>query len=218
MTRSSETPPASDRPKVFCIGFHKTGTSSLGLALERLGYRVVGFRPFRDLALGRPVDIETVWTRARAIAENHDAAQDSPWPILYDRLDRTFPGAKFIHVVRDREAWLASALKDFGAQENAMRTLIYGAPCPAGHEDVWRARYDAHNAAVRDHFAGREGRDFLSLDLDRGEVGWAAICSFLGHPMPDAPWPHANTSRTKRVKLLWWRNRGRLERLLRARG
>jgi hypothetical protein len=30
----------SDRSKVFGIGFHKTGTSSLGRALSMLGYRV----------------------------------------------------------------------------------------------------------------------------------------------------------------------------------
>ncbi len=30
------------KQKVFCIGFHKTGTSSLALALKTLGYRVAG--------------------------------------------------------------------------------------------------------------------------------------------------------------------------------
>lgn len=30
------------KSKVFCIGFHKTGTTSLELALIRLGYRVTG--------------------------------------------------------------------------------------------------------------------------------------------------------------------------------
>ncbi len=34
-------PPKLDRrPKVFGIGFHKTGTTSLGRALRALGYRV----------------------------------------------------------------------------------------------------------------------------------------------------------------------------------
>jgi UDP-N-acetylmuramate-alanine ligase len=28
--------------KVFCIGFHKTGTTSLAVALKTLGYRVTG--------------------------------------------------------------------------------------------------------------------------------------------------------------------------------
>ena len=28
--------------KIFCIGFHKTGTKSLGLALGILGYKVTG--------------------------------------------------------------------------------------------------------------------------------------------------------------------------------
>ena len=32
----------SNKPKVFCIGFHKTGTTSLELALKQLGFRVTG--------------------------------------------------------------------------------------------------------------------------------------------------------------------------------
>ncbi|MEL7319154.1 MAG: sulfotransferase, partial [Pseudomonadota bacterium] len=38
------------RQKVFCIGFQKTGTSSLREALTRLGYRVTGVFG-RDMAL-----------------------------------------------------------------------------------------------------------------------------------------------------------------------
>ncbi len=30
------------KTKVFCIGFHKTGTSSLAVALKTFGYRVTG--------------------------------------------------------------------------------------------------------------------------------------------------------------------------------
>ena len=36
------------RPKVFCVGFHKTGTKSLGAALATLGYRVAGPRGTLD--------------------------------------------------------------------------------------------------------------------------------------------------------------------------
>ena len=32
----------AEKAKVFCVGFHKTGTSSMGVLLERLGYRVQG--------------------------------------------------------------------------------------------------------------------------------------------------------------------------------
>ena len=37
--------------EIFCIGFHKTGTSRLAVALERLGYRVTGPNGGHDPAI-----------------------------------------------------------------------------------------------------------------------------------------------------------------------
>lgn len=186
--------------KVFCIGFHKTGTSSLGVALEKLGYTVAGFYPFRHLAQQDEIDLDELEALALRVAAEHDAAQDSPWPILYRQMDAAFPGSKFIHIVRDREAWLQSALKDFGENPNAMRKLIYGTPYPKGHEEIWRARYDEHNSAVHTYFADRP-QDFISLNLDAGEVNWDKICAFLGAPVPNIPWPHANKQSVKKRKM-----------------
>lgn len=115
-------PDAGARPKVFCLGFQKTGTSSVGLALERLGRSVAGYHPFRHLADQVDLDLERVWRIALPVAEAHDAAQDTPWPILYRRLDEAFPGAKFIHVVRDPGAWIDSVRTDFGNHRNQLDT------------------------------------------------------------------------------------------------
>jgi hypothetical protein len=67
-------------PKVFCIGFHKTGTSSIGLALERLGYKVAGYGQFRDLARRADLDQAMLAERAIEVARSFDVGQDSPWP------------------------------------------------------------------------------------------------------------------------------------------
>lgn len=186
--------------KVFCIGFHKTGTSSLGVALGKLGYSVVGFYPFRHLAAQDAVSREEIEALALEEAAKHDAAQDSPWPILYRQMDQAFPGSKFIHITRNRDAWINSAVKDFGKNPNAMRKLIYGAPFPRGNEEIWLERYDKHNADVRAYFEGRSN-DFISLDLEKGEVTWDTICPFLGEPVPDLPWPHANKRSEKKRKM-----------------
>lgn len=204
------------RPKVFCLGFQKTGTSSLGIALEELGYRVAGYQPFRDLAARPEVSHAELLERAVAVARDVDAAQDMPWPILYADLDRIFPGSKFILVERDRDAWLRSMIGDFSKSTNAIRQLVYDVPYPQLDPEAYLARYDRHNREVREHFAGRDA-DFLVLDLARGEVGWERVCAFLGHPVPDRRWPHANKKNVKRLKLLWWRNRDRLRRLFGAR-
>ena len=200
-------------PKVFCIGFQKTGTSSLGLALQQLGYSVAGYHPFRDLATHGGLDLETIWARAGPIAASHDAVQDTPWPVLYDRLDRAFPGAKFIHVVRDRDAWIRSVLQDFRNSHNEIHRLIYGSDCPVANEEAWLARYDRHNAEVRAYFADRQ-EDLLSIDL--ASIGWAPVCAFLGHPPPegDVPWPHVNTYKQKHGGRLWQRATRRARRWL----
>ena len=84
-----------DLPKVFCIGFHKTGTTSLKMALKILGYRVTGPNGRHDKNIGRNVE-----ALARRIVPKFDAFQDNPWPIIYRFLDKEYPGSKFILTVR----------------------------------------------------------------------------------------------------------------------
>lgn len=190
--------------KVFCIGFHKTGTSSLGVALERLGYDVAGFYPFRKLSRKDSLTLQEVEDVALGVAAKVDAAQDSPWPILYQQLDKAFPNSRFIHVTRNREAWIKSAVNDFGTFPNAMRRLIYGTDFPHGNEAAWLARYDQHNADVCDYFAGRPD-DFISLDLDQSQVNWGNVCTFLGEPVPDISWPYSNRRQTKKFKMKYYK-------------
>lgn len=185
------------RPKVFCIGFHKTGTTSLHTALEHLGYRCAGYDQFRDLAKRPAVTRDEVLARAIPLMAEYDAAKDSPWPVLYRELDAAFPGSKFIHVERDAQAWINSAVRDFGNYPNAIRQLVYGHPFPKGYEAVWLERYTWHNEEVRAYFADRP-EDFLSLPLS--EIGWAPICQFLDEPLPNRPWPHANQHQGKTLQ------------------
>ena len=74
-----------------------------------------------------------------------------------------------------------------------MRTWIYGFGDPVGHEDVYRKRYDEHNADVRAYFAQRPD-DLLVIDVTAGD-GWDRLCPFLGVDVPDAPFPHRNSHR-----------------------
>ena len=60
------------QPKVFCIGFHKTGTTSLELALRKLGYRVTGSFGTKD-----PDIVGKVYATAYAMVEQFDAFEDN---------------------------------------------------------------------------------------------------------------------------------------------
>lgn len=173
--------------KVFCIGFHKTGTTSLAEALQVLGYRVTGPNGVRD------PDIATkVRPMAWELVEKYDAFQDNPWPILYRELDQRYPGSKFVLTVRSTESWMRSQLKHFGERETAMRKWIYGDThgCPQGNEEVYVRRYETHNREVQEYFRDRPD-DLLVMELAKGD-GWEKLAPFLGKPMPAMPFPHAN--------------------------
>jgi len=183
--------------KIFCIGFHKTGTTSLAEALQALGYRVTGPNGVRNPAIAA-----CVHEMAYDLVEKYDAFQDNPWPILYKDLDRRYPGSKFILTLRETRSWMNSQLKHFGERETAMRRWIYGVGCPQGNEDIYIRRFEQHNREVLEYFADRPD-DLLVMDLARGD-GWEKLSPFLGRPIPSIPFPHANRAvdRTLVMKLL----------------
>ncbi len=176
------------RPKVFCIGFHRTGTKSLATALESLGYRVTGPNGARD-----PNIANNALALVLGLAGEFDALNDNPTTLLYKELDAAFPGSRFILTTRSTDAWLASAVRYFGTDQTPMREWIYGHGSPVGFESVYRKRYESHNAEVAAHFEGRP--DLLVLDFERGD-GWPELCAFLGEDVPTAPFPHTNRSGT----------------------
>lgn len=194
------------RRKVFGIGFQKTGTTTLGMIFDKLGYRTAGYHQFRHLAGRKDLGLAELEALALDLAADYDAAKDTPWPIFYKALDRAYPGSKFIHVTRDPEAWIRSAVNDFGKGPNALHQAIYGVPCPEGHEAVWLERYNRHNAEVATYFAERP-QDCLFLRLEDG-VSYEEVCGFLGEPIVGTGVPKANTRFKKRLKLLWWRLTG----------
>ena len=202
-------------PKVFGIGFHKSGTSSLGHALEILGYRVCGViqeRNRKDLA-------ERLHEFAWDYVDNqsHDAFQDNPWPILYREIDERYPGSKFVLTVRPTEKWVASQVRHFGTKMTTMRQLIYGAGCPEGNEAVYAERFDHHNAEVRAYFEGRP-QDMVEIELGAPD-SWELLCGLLDQPAPGVDWPHSNPAaererRGRGLRGVWNRVASRLSRLL----
>ncbi len=173
--------------KVFGIGFHKTGTTSLAQALSLLGYRVTGPNGVYDPFIAR-----NVYDMAFALVDRYDAFQDNPWPILYKELDSRYPGSKFILTIRDTDRWIDSVVRDFGTGRTPMRQWIYGTGSPLGHEETYIRRYQEHNQEVADHFRDRP-EDCLVLRITQGD-GWDRLCPFLGKDPPGGPFPSLNRS------------------------
>ena len=177
------------QPKVFGIGFHKTGTTSLGEALELLGYRVCG-----PIALMEPQLNERVEEIALEYVKQYDAFQDNPWPILYRTLDEHYPGSKFVLTVRPLDRWIRSVVNHFGHDVTRMREWIYGPAhgYPEGNEEIYVARHERHVEEVLEYFKDRPD-DLLVLRLTAGD-GWEQLCPFLGHETPATPFPQANVA------------------------
>ena len=181
--------------KIFCIGFHQAGTTSLPLALKTLGYRVTGPNGVRD-----PDIAENVYVLADSLVNEYDAFQDNPWPVIYKYLDEKYPKSRFILTIRSSESWIKSLVRDFGHQETPMRKWIYGVGCPEGNEEIYINRIEKHNKEVIEYFKERPN-DLLVLDLVKGD-GWEKLCSFLGASVPNAPFPfpHPNKASAKLIR------------------
>ena len=173
--------------KVFCIGFHKTGTTSMEQALRILGYRVTGPDHVHDPDIARTLHQVTA-----ELSHRFDAFQDNPWPLVYKEMDALHPGSRFILTVRDAQKWYDSNRNHFRGKTTPMRALIYGpaAGRPNGNEEIYKARMRRHDQEVREYFRDRPD-DLLVIDLTR-DGRWEPICDFLGHPVPDLPFPHSN--------------------------
>lgn len=185
--------------KIFCIGHQKTGTSSLGLALQKLGMRSVrlsfavnemirGSAP-RNLNLPwiAPAEqTEAIWASVRATAAGADAIYDSPAAYFVERLDREFPGSKFVMTMRQPEKWLESYKKFFPDRNGRLHRWMYGVPNLLGNEEKFLKVYRERNEAIFKYFANRP-KDLLVMDLSAGD-GWFELISFLGKDfMPKFP-------------------------------
>lgn len=178
--------------KIVCVGWPKTGTSTIGDALIMLGYEVVGCR----LDLAEPL-LEGNTESLLQLSERFEAFQDHPWCLYYQLLDEKFENCGFILTTRPESQWLESAKAHFGRlnYEVPMFELAYGVGHIAGNEEFFLNSYREHIRQVRDYFRGRS--DFLELDISRG-LDWEEICDFLEIPRPKRAFPHSNQAYKKR--------------------
>jgi len=173
------------QPKVICIGWHKTGTTTLGDALLDLGYNVTGART--DLAYSLlDGDIEP----ALEVAKKFEALQDVPWAALYKELDKAFPNSKFILTIRNEQAWINSAKKHFKNNQTVMRHWLYGNAVLEGNEDVYLDRYRQHYQGIKTYFKDRPD-DLIVMNFSKGDA-WEKLCTFLNKPIPKKTFPHSN--------------------------
>lgn len=189
---------------VIGAGFGRTGTLSLKLALERLG-----FGPCHHMVevLDTPEQLP-LWEAAvdgnpdwDAIYAGYRATVDWPGVHFWREVTARYPEAKVILTVRDPERWyesvketifraaeVAKAAKDFAERRQIVGRVVWDGTFEGRFEDRDRAIeiFNEHNEAVR-----REISADRLLEFEVGQ-GWEPLCAFLGVPVPDEDFPRSN--------------------------
>lgn len=192
--------------QVIGIGMHRTGSLSVKVALERLGFGPAyhGFE-----WLGRPDHVRH-WQAAidkegnvdwRRIFGEYRAALDWPMVYFWDKVIAAYPDAKVLLTERDPESWFDSHAGLLQAVERGRET--HSQPEPEIERITFQLLgsrfsdrlldkdhcievFQRHNQRVRN--AVPPGR----LLVYRVAEGWGPLCRFLGVDPPDEPFPHVN--------------------------
>ena len=191
-------------------GFGRTGTNSLKLALEHLGFgpchHMFEVRDKPELlpdweaaARGEKVD----WSK---VFRGYRSQVDFPGARYWRALVKHFPKAKVILSVRDPDSWFDSV------QTTIMPFLAARGKHPSAHVNaIAEMGYQTVAAQVFDHrmsdrnYAIRVFRKHISevqseippdrlLTFDLKE-GWEPLCEFLEVEVPDIPFPRTNSSK-----------------------
>lgn len=201
--------------KVFCIGFNKTGTTSLERALKEFGYRT-GKQREGELLLDDWIQRD--FRRIIELCHTADAFQDVPFslPDTYRILGQAFPGSKFILSVRDfPEVWYdsmtrfhtrligkgslptASDLKAFEYVHKGWllksKKAVYGvADSDIYNKEAHVRQYMMHDASVAEYFSQRPDQ-LVTLNLKAPDA-MEALCHFLNIKFTGQTMPYLNKS------------------------
>jgi hypothetical protein len=195
--------------EVIGAGFGRTGTLSLKLALEKLGFG----KCYHMYEVGQNPDHVEVWQQATrgepvdwgALYRGYRASVDWPACNFWEIQLQHFPEAQVILSERDPERWYRSimntiypgslkARKSEDPQTRAWADMIF--------ELIWEGTfhgrvedqehaidvYLAHNEYVK-----KQAPPNRLLVFDAGE-GWEPLCRFLDCRVPDEPYPRVNTT------------------------
>ena len=182
-------------------GVGRTGTLSLKIALERL----LGGPCYHMIEVfGHPEHIPA-WHAAaqgkmpdwRELLAGYQAAVDWPASAFWPELSEAFPDALVLLSVRDAQSWWQSADQTIFPSSRqipnddlrAMIDDLFAArfTTEIGDEAATIAAYERHNAQVRNTVPPRRLVEWTPGD------GWQPLCDALAVPVPDEPFPHANT-------------------------
>ena len=191
--------------KVIGAGVGRTGTYSLKIAINQLGFGLC--HHMEEVLHNMPVQLP-LWANAvegnpdwNAIYDGYSSAVDWPTARYYHELSTVYPTAKIILTHRDPERWAQSfsqtIYKLLAQKESAPPQMqdwlemtgevIAQTGFPAGlNEESLSRAFTAHNEAVK---AAMPSSQLLVYQV---KEGWEPLCAFLDVPVPDGEFPRTN--------------------------
>ena len=208
---------------VIGAGFKRTGTMSLKVALEELGF---GPCYHMNEVFENPEHVEH-WEVAREGRANWEkvfagyrAAVDWPAAAFYEELIERYPDARVILTVREPEKWYESARSTIYTVQRVASSPIFSlaALLVPRIRHTRRVARMASDLAWEDVFGGRfEDRGYAMEVFERWnedvkervlaekllvyevKEGWEPLCDFLGVAVPEGrPFPHLNDAESFR--------------------
>ncbi len=191
--------------KVIGAGVGRTGTYSLKLAINQLGFGPC--HHMEEVLHNMPAQVP-LWLAAsdgspdwRAIYDGYGSAVDWPTARFFRELNEAYPDAKFVLTVRSPESWAASyshTIQKLVAERaqtpvevHEWLEMVYKVISQTGFPDgltldQLMAAFVAHNEAVK---AAIPADRLLIFEVKQG---WQPLCDFLGVPVPDEAFPRTN--------------------------
>lgn len=203
---------------VIGAGFGRTGTMSLKLALEQLGFGPC-FHMMEFFAAANGEALKTRWEEVAFATEppewdeifaGYCSTVDWPSAAYWRELADRYPSAKVILTVRDADRWYDSASATIFSgrssdEELAKRTDTWARMVRriiaegtfdgrSGDREHATAVFRRHNDEVRSTIAPER-----LLVYEAGQ-GWEPLCRFLGVEVPETPFPQENTTETFKAR------------------
>ncbi len=191
--------------KVIGAGFGRTGTMSLRMALDMLGFGpcyhmenvlldIQNRVPHWNATLDGSPDWDTVF-------DGFNSAVDWPVAAFWQDLMHHYPDAKFILSSRSPESWCDSISQTILTSltnsdewpeqqvewlEMAHRVVVMHSLGGKVERDSLIDTFNAHEAAVRANIPADR------LLVHQAKDGWEPLCEFLGQTIPSDPYPRSN--------------------------
>lgn len=205
--------------KVIGVGLPRTGTASLKVALDVLGfdrcYHMEGvFNKPEDVKYWHEI-YENGTTDYDTLFEGFQSSVDFPGCLVYKNLLEKYPDAKLVLTSRDAEDWYESAAntvhsvtpQTFPQKWAMFKKMIRSArfrklaKCFRLVEKyLWKGLFEGkfkdraftiakYNAYIGEIRAAVPTEQLLEFSI---ADGWEPLCKFLDVPVPDQPFPHKN--------------------------